>query len=126
MSAEDFDLPQDAATPSNLPQEILARGGLSLGQVARRFPPYRGDRPGSPSTVWRWIVVGVRLADGSRLRLEAVRLSGRWLTSEPALARFIRAQTPQLDADPATPPRTPGQRSRAAEWAAEELDRLDI
>jgi hypothetical protein len=58
--------------------------------------------------------------------LEAARLAGRWLTSAPAIERFLAAQTPRLDA-PATPvPRSPGQRRRASERAAAELQRLGI
>jgi hypothetical protein len=110
-------------------QEILAGDALSMAQAARTFPPYRLNKPTSPSTVWRWIAVGVRLPDKSLLKLEAARIGGRWLTSKAALARFIQAQTPQ----PASPagrqerrPRTGGQRRAASEKAGRELERLGI
>lgn len=108
--------------PADITDEILAGGGLSLAQAARRFPPYRGDRPVNPSTVFRWITVGIRFADGQRIRLDAVRLGGRWLTSGQALARFMAAQTPQAEGKPARPV----QANRRAARAAEQLDRLGI
>src|SRR5438132_94236 len=77
--------------------EILSGSGLSLSQAARRFPPFREGKAVVPSTVFRWIVDGVRLPDGRRLRLEAARLGGRWLTSGPAIERFISGQTPNLE-----------------------------
>jgi len=100
---------------------------LSLPQAARRFPPFRQGRPVNPSTVWRWVFTGVRLPDGRRVRLDAVRLSGRWLTSVEAIERFVAAQTPRLDEAAGTPtPRTPRQRRRAAERAGAELAKRGI
>jgi hypothetical protein len=66
--------------------------------------------------LWRWITEGVRLPDGSRVRLEAARLGGRWLTSEPALRRFLAAQTPELGA---SPPRTAAHAWKAAQGRRE-------
>jgi hypothetical protein len=114
---------------ATLPVDIRTEQLLSLPQAARRFPPYRQDRPVNPSTVWRWISAGVKLPDGRRVKLGAVRLSGRWLTSVEAIERFIAAQTPDLDAGvPAStpPPRTSGQRRRVAEKAGEELERMGV
>jgi hypothetical protein len=72
----------------------------------------------------RWVLDGIRTADGLRVRLEAARLGGRWLTTAGALARFAAAQTPDLDAPADTPvPRGATQRRRAAERAGRELER---
>jgi hypothetical protein len=106
--------------------EIAAGLGLSLPQAARRLPSTRQGRPVSPSCIYRWTAQGVRLPSGEVVRLEAARLSGRWLTSAPALERFLAAQTPQLDAPAAPAPRSPAQRRRASERAAAELERLGI
>jgi Protein of unknown function (DUF1580) len=97
-----------------LPVNIRSEQLLSLPQAARRFPPYRQDRPVNPSTVWRWISGGVKLPDGSRVKLGAVRLSGRWLTSVEAIERFIAAQTraPADNTADALTPRTPAKRQR--------------
>ncbi len=44
------------------------------------------------ATVWRWIERGIRRRpDGAIVRLEAVRLGGRWVTSREAIARFCAA-----------------------------------
>jgi hypothetical protein len=100
---------------------------ISVAQAARRLPSSRLDRPVSPSCVWRWIARGYRLADGRVVRLEGVRVCGRWLTSAEALARFFAAQTPPPDnAVPTHAPRTPTARRRASERAAAKLDKLGI
>jgi hypothetical protein len=69
---------------------------------------------------------GIRLADGSLVRLEAARVSGRWLTSEPALQRFIAAQTPLIDNAPKPVLRTQMARQRASQKAAQRLEELGI
>jgi hypothetical protein len=95
-----------------------------MSQAAWKFPPYRAGKPTNPSTIWRWIVDGVLLPDGTRIRLEAARLGGRWLTSEQALARFIERQTPQLT-NQTSPPAASAQQL-AAEKAGQELVALRI
>lgn len=115
--------------PTNSPDvaaEIIAGHGRSLSQAARLFPAYRQSKPVAPSTVYRWIANGVRLPDGSHVRLEAVRLGGRWLTSTQAIERFISRQTPQFSDAPTPAPRTVQQRQRATERAAKELNRIGI
>jgi hypothetical protein len=99
---------------------------LSLAQAARRFPPYRRGRPVNPSTIWRWCRQGVQVPGVGVVKLECVRLSGRWLTSEEAISRFVAAQTPAADTESQPPPRAPTQRRRASERAARELDRIGI
>jgi len=112
-------------TPTNIVAEIAAGNGLSLAQAAKRFPPYRRGRPCSPSTVFRWCASGVIAPDGRRVRLEAARLNGRYLTSEPAIARFIAAQTPDEESTPRLR-KTPARRRREAERARRELDKLRL
>jgi hypothetical protein len=109
------------SSPPDVASEVTAGEGLSLPQAARLLPSYRGGKAVNAATIWRWIVQGIVLPDGSCLRLEAVRLSGRWLTSRPALERFLRAQTPELAARPPAPPRTPVRREKAAARAAAAL-----
>lgn len=116
-------MPTDAAP---ILAEISSGLGLSLAQAARRLPSARQDRPVSTSCIWRWIAKGIRLTDGRIVKLEAARLAGRWLTSGPALERFLAAQTPNLDMPAAPAPRSPGQRRRASKRAARELDRIGI
>jgi hypothetical protein len=106
--------------------EIIAGHGRSLSQAARLFPSYRMARPVAPSTVYRWIADGVQAPDGSRVRLEAVRLGGRWLTSTQAIERFIASQTPSLEAVAGPTRRTPTQRAKGAERAGRELEKVGI
>jgi hypothetical protein len=98
---------------------------LSLSAAARTLPPGRRGRPVSLSCVLRWVLSGVRLADGRVVRLEAVRLGGRWLTSLEALQRFAERQTPALEPG-ASAPRSPAVRAKASEKAARELERVGI
>jgi hypothetical protein len=107
--------------------EVLAGGGLGLLAAARKFPSYRNGRPVSASTIFRWISAGVRLSDGRRIRLEACRVGGRWLTSEAALARFVAAQRPPEPLARETPSmRSPRQTRAAGARAAAELARRGI
>jgi hypothetical protein len=104
---------------------LLSETTLGLAAAARRLPPFRNGRPVSPSTIWRWITEGVKLPDGRTVRLEGARIGARWVTSAEALARFVSAQTPDLNA--AGPqPQAPSRRQRAAERAGRELERLGI
>jgi hypothetical protein len=60
------------------------------------------------------------------VRLEAVRVGSRWVTSLEALQRFADRLTPRLEVQPAPIPRTPTQRQKAAENAGKELDKIRI
>lgn len=62
-----------------------------LSQVG--LPPGRRGRHVSLSCALRWTLNGVRLPSGEIVRLEAIRLGGRWLTSIEALQRFAERQT---------------------------------
>jgi hypothetical protein len=95
---------------------------ISLAAAARLFPPGRRGRPLTIS----WITDGVRAPGGERIRLEAARAGGRWITTTEAVQRFIERQTPNLDRDKPLPPRSPHKRQRAPEKAALELERAGI
>jgi hypothetical protein len=113
-------MPTDSDVADLVVCEIIAGEGLSLGQAARRLPSARNGRAVSPSTVWRWLLIGVKLPGGRRVHLEGARISGRWLTSGPALARFIAAQTPDVDNSPQRPAAANAKR-RASERAGAAL-----
>jgi hypothetical protein len=99
---------------------------ISLTEAGRRCPPGRNNaRPGL-STVLRWILVGCRGPNGERIKLRGGRCGGRWFTSEEALREFIEALTPRQDGEPPATPRSAGQRRRASERAASELERLGV
>jgi hypothetical protein len=118
----------DTPTVPSVVDEVARGEGITLTRGARLFPSSRAAST-NVSTLFRWITVGVRTPDGRRVKLEAVRLAGRWLTTAAALARFIAAQQAPADGQAQAPtpephgPRTPTQRRRAAERAGEELER---
>jgi hypothetical protein len=106
--------------------QLLGETLLGLCEAARRLPPGRGGRPVSFSCVLRWITSGVPGPDGQRIKLEGVRVGGRWLTSEEALARWADRLTPHDNSEPPPAPRTSTQRQKAAERAAKELEKVGI
>jgi len=106
--------------------EIEAGEGEPLARAARRVPSTRQGRPVTLSCLLRWVLHGVRGPGGRRVRLEAARLAGRWITTPAALRRFVVAQTPPLDAEPAPTPRTPARRLSDSERASRELERRGL
>jgi hypothetical protein len=92
---------------SLLLDELRLGYGRTLRQAAALLPATRRERPVTPSCLVRWVRDGVRGPGGRRVRLEATRLAGRWVTTPQAIARFSAAQTPDAgDASP-EPPLTP-------------------
>jgi hypothetical protein len=100
---------------------------IPLEAACRIVPPARGGKKTHLSTLLRWITKGAKGPGGETVRLEAVRLGGRWMTSREALQRFAEALTPAASgATTSLLPRTPRQRRAAAERAGRELERLGI
>ena len=97
---------------------------LTLSQAARRVPPYPDGKHVSPSTVWRWIVHGVR-----GVKLESYPIGRRLFTTAEAIERFSRRlreahdQAHRVDAHKTATarPRTDTQRQRDIERANREL-----
>jgi len=80
------------------------------------------------TTLWRWITQGHPTADGGRVRLRAMKLGRRWVTSYESLEEFAAALTPRLDDEPAAVlrMRPPTKRRRQSERAAAELTKAGI
>jgi hypothetical protein len=57
-----------------------------------------------PATFWRWIVKGVSLRDGTRIKLPGVKSPGGWLVTPEALAAFLAALTADRLNEPAPAP----------------------
>ena len=73
------------------------------------------------------ILTGVRGLSGRRVKLEALRVGSRWLTTEAALQRFSDAlggTDAAAPPNPPAPPRSPAARQTASERAAAELEAL--
>lgn len=95
---------------------------IGVAEVARQFPAARGSGRVHPQTVVRWIQRGVKTADGRRVKLEAVRVGYRWLTSAEAVKRFLLAST--TGESETRSPRSLTQRLKASESAANQLEKL--
>jgi hypothetical protein len=106
--------------------DLSAETPLPLTAAAKMVPPARSGKRTHLSTLLRWIIRGVKNPNGEIVRLEAVRLGGRWVTSQDALQRFAERLTPRIEGAPAAVPRTPERRRRASERAAAELERQGI
>jgi hypothetical protein len=118
-------------TPANEPvplvlSEIQSGDGLALSAAGRLFPAHRGDGTVGPSTVFRWLTKGAKSTGGQLVKLEAVRVGGRWLTSRGAVARFVQALTvagTPASATPAPVSRSLSARQKASERAGRELEK---
>jgi hypothetical protein len=117
MSAKAQDLTSTVAA------EVAVGDVLTMPQVARRGPSTRQGKPLHPSTALRWVLKGVKTRDGRRVRLEAVRCGGRWVTSKAAFQRFLSAQTPNLNTNSAPQTPTATQLATRANRAGKELER---
>jgi hypothetical protein len=104
----------------------LAKSRLTLSQTAKAFGPGpREGRPTSPSTVYRWIVKGVKVPGGGRVRLQAQRVGGSWMVTTEAIDEFVRVLTEAHKPDGESPaPRSVGRRQEAADRAGEHLEKL--
>ena len=97
----------------------------SSAAAAKRFPSTRWGRPVNLSCVLRWVLDGVLTVSGERVRLEAARNAGRWVTTAPAIRRFLERQNSDaVSSEAVDVGRTPGKRQRASERAAAELERV--
>ena len=83
-----------------MPNEPLR---FTTSQIAASLPGSRGAPRVHPATVTRWILVGCRARDGSRVKLAATRVGSRWLVSQADLDRFFAS----LGADVTSPPNPP-------------------
>jgi hypothetical protein len=113
------------ANPTDAITRLIEEGSIGLSQAARLVGTFREGKPTHPGTVGRWILKGIVLPDGRRLKLEGYRLNGRLCTTKAAIIRFIAAQqnpTPPSDSQPI--PRSPAARTRAHANAAKQLDAL--
>lgn len=106
--------------------DLATEKTFPLSHASRFLPSARLGRPVSLSCLLRWVFDGIKMPDGKRVRLEALRLGGKWVTSLEALQRFAVAQTPMLEQPSISFPRSPGKRQKAALRAEKELERAGI
>ena len=97
---------------------------LSLSAAAALVPPARQGKRTHLSTILRWILDGAKGPNGKRVKLEAVRIGGRWMTTRSALQRFVERLTPDAGAAPPSPSARRQEQKDKADDA--ELDRLGL
>jgi hypothetical protein len=96
---------------------------LTVAEVARTIPSCRIDGTVHPASVTRWILRGIRLRDGSTLRLVGTRSPGGWLVDPADLDHFLAALTADRTGQPApVPPSVTAARKRELARVAAELD----
>jgi hypothetical protein len=107
---------------------ILDEHRIDLSEAGRILGTDRS--PAHLSTVLRAVTKGTKLPAGERVRLEAIRSAGRWVTSREAVERYVRRLTGLAlgEAEPTESPVTPMSSRRQRELAAvdRELDRAGI
>src|SRR5262245_60859728 len=103
--------------------DLTTEATLTLAEAAKLVPAGRGGKRTHLSTLLRWIAFGAKTPGGQTVRLEALRLGGRWVTSREALQRFAERLTPRLADGPSAPlPRTQAKRQKSSARAAAELE----
>lgn len=101
--------------------DLTTESLISLPEVLQLLPPgRRGKRP-HLSTVVRWIARGTQ-----GVRLEAIRLGGRWVTSREALQRWAERLTPAPDDTITQTPRSAAARRRGSQRALAALKKIGI
>jgi hypothetical protein len=105
---------------------LIDEGLIGVAETSRLLGTFRAGRPCHPSTVVRWMLDGIKLGDGRRLRLEHIRITDRLMTSKRALLRFLAAQQDPSSIPDSTSPRSPAERRRAHAKAEAELKATGI
>lgn len=95
---------------------------IGLAEAARSLPGYRGKAGMDPSTLSRWITQGAKRKNGDKVKLEAVRIGNRWLTSREAMARFAASLTGTRSVEKSIP--SPSAQTRASKKAGQLLEKM--
>lgn len=109
-----------ADSTSDVLAEVQSGDKHGLAAAAKFIPGTTTKNP-RPETLYRWCTSGARAADGTRTKLEHVRVGSRIVTSRAAIQRFLMRLTSGTTA-PAPTVRTPAQRRRDHERAEKELE----
>jgi len=113
-----------STSPTTIVDRILDEGPIGMSAAAKIYGSFRCGRPTHPSTPIRHHLHGVVLADGRTIRLEAIRIGGRLMTSRAAVVRFV-AEQQLIPPVPDSAARVETVR-RPGAAASKQLDRLGI
>lgn len=100
---------------SIVPLHVLDEHRIDLGEAGKLLGTEQ--RPASLAKMCRSINPGIKAETGERIRLEAVRTGGYWITSVEAVRRFVDRLTRAASGETETNEPTPAPR-RARELAA--------
>ncbi len=89
-----------------------------------RIPGHRNGSRTSLSTFIRWAIDGVKLPDGTKVKLRAVRCGHKWLCTDEWFEAFLDAQAAPFSTPATTPPRSPAARARASAAASKRLEAM--
>jgi hypothetical protein len=106
--------------------DIISDDTLTLAEACRLLPRGRNGARPHLSTILRWILDGAPAVGGERVRLAALRVGGKWVTSRAALQAFAEALTPASRTCMPSQVRTPTQRQRDLKRTERNLDNNGI
>jgi Protein of unknown function (DUF1580) len=106
-----------------LTKQLMTEGLISMSEAAKMFGSCRNGVGTHPATVTRKCLKGDRLPDGTRLKLEHVRVANRLMTSREAVIRYIAETTGACEANsaPTSPKPVASPRHSASERAVKRL-----
>jgi len=111
----------------DLVKRLMSEGAELASALVGQVPASYVKTAIHPTTLKRWIRIGIKLPNGKRVKLESFRKSNRYYTSLPALERFFARQTAACEEaeSPATaePIETPKRRESAAKKDVEDVRR---
>ena len=90
-----------------------AEAKIDLQEAAQLVPGTCRGKTIHVTTSARWVMRGVVGPTGERIRLEALKLGNRWLTSREALERFSLRLTPDFSDSQARISRSASARKKA-------------
>lgn len=75
--------------PNSAVDRVAMEALITLSQVPSLLSQSASGRKLAIAVIHRWARDGIPGPDGARVRLESVRVGGRWLTSRQAVTRFV-------------------------------------
>jgi len=105
-------------------ERLAAEGLIGLSTAASFYGRGRQGKATCPGTLTRHYHDGITLPDGTVVKLEAIRVGRKLMTSKAAVLRFLAAQQiEQQETQVTAPSRSESKSARASEAANRELIR---
>src|SRR6185437_9639315 len=103
---------------TSLIEQITREGAISVTAAAAIFGEFRRGTPTRRQTVVRWMLHGVRLPSGERVKLEHYRIGSRLITSRARCLNFLDRQQQPETKQTAAPKRNKAAREAGRRLAA--------